>query len=47
MPPGEPGKVNLRLYPIEVTSGQSTVKGPYAAQTIPVSVENDCVVVEI
>jgi len=43
----DPQKVNLRLYPIEVAPGQTVVKGPYVAETIPVSVENDYVVVEL
>ncbi len=43
----DPEKVNLRLYPIEVAPGQTVVKGPYVAETIPVSVENDYVVVEM
>lgn len=43
----DPGRINLKLYPIEVTPGQSVVKGPYVAETIPVSVENDYVVVDV
>jgi nitrite reductase/ring-hydroxylating ferredoxin subunit len=43
----DPEKVNLRLYPIEVAPGQTVVKGPYVAETIPVSVENDYVVVDV
>lgn len=43
----EPDKVNLKLYPVEIAPGQDVVQGPYAAETIPVSVENEYVVVEV
>ncbi len=43
----DPGKVALRTYPAEVASGATLVQGPYAAETIPVAVEDDYVVVDV
>lgn len=43
----DPKKVNLRYYPVEVTPGQRVVEGPYVAETIPVSLDNEYVVVEM
>ena len=43
----DPEKVSLRTYKAEVTSGQRLVEGPYVAETIPVSIEDDYVVVEV
>jgi nitrite reductase/ring-hydroxylating ferredoxin subunit len=43
----DPEKVNLKLYSIEVAPGETVVKGPYVAETIPVSVEDEYVVVEV
>ena len=43
----EPGKVALRNYSVEVAPGQLVVEGPYVAETIPVTVEEDYVVVQV
>ncbi len=43
----DPGKVALRTYPAEIASGAALVQGPYMAETIPVAVEDDYVVVEV
>ena len=43
----DPAKVNLRPYPVEVAHGQQVAEGPYVAETIPVLVEQDYVVVEM
>jgi len=43
----DPGKISLRSYPIEVAEGQSVVQGPYVAETIPVTIEERYVVVEM
>jgi nitrite reductase/ring-hydroxylating ferredoxin subunit len=43
----DPAKVNLRQFPVEVAHGQAVAEGPYVAETIPVSVEQDYVVVEM
>jgi 3-phenylpropionate/trans-cinnamate dioxygenase ferredoxin subunit len=43
----DPSKFSIREYPVEVVEGQTIVKGPYVAETIPVSVEEQYVVVEM
>jgi nitrite reductase/ring-hydroxylating ferredoxin subunit len=43
----EPGRVNLRTFPVEVAAGSAVVEGPYVAETIPVSVEEQYLVVEM
>lgn len=43
----DPDKTRIRTYPVELEAGSSVVKGPYVAETIPVSVEQQYVVVEM
>ena len=43
----DPDKVSLRNYSVEVAPGQRVVEGPYVAETIPVTVEEEYVVVEV
>jgi nitrite reductase/ring-hydroxylating ferredoxin subunit len=43
----DPSKISVRSYPIEVAEGQRVVQGPYVAETIPVTVEEQYVVVEM
>jgi nitrite reductase/ring-hydroxylating ferredoxin subunit len=43
----DPSRIKTRQYPVEVAPGTSLVKGPYTAETIPVSVEEDYVIVEV
>ena len=42
----EPAKVRARAYPTEIAAGAEVVKGPYVAETVPVTVEKQYVVVE-
>jgi nitrite reductase/ring-hydroxylating ferredoxin subunit len=42
----EPAKVRARAYPTEIAAGAEVVKGPFVADTIPVIVEEQYVVVE-
>src|SRR5947209_6094172 len=42
----DPGKLKTRRYQVTVEQGATLVEGPYKAETFPVSVENDYVVVE-
>ena len=42
-----PDKIKVKSYPVEVEAGTQVVKGPYMAETVPVSVENDYVVVSV
>ena len=42
----EPSRVRARRYPVSVQPGTRLVAGPYVAETIPVTVENDYVVIE-
>ena len=43
----EPDRIATRHYDVAVTSGADVVKGPYIAETIPVAVEADYLVVEM
>lgn len=42
----DPDKVRTRNYAVSVEPGARLVEGPYNAETFPVAVENDYVVVE-
>ena len=43
----EPDRIATRHYDVAVASGADVVKGPYIAETIPVAVEADSLVVEM
>ena len=43
----DPDKVRVRDYKVEVASGQRVVQGPYVAETVPVSVEEEYIVVDV
>jgi nitrite reductase/ring-hydroxylating ferredoxin subunit len=42
-----PDRVRTKAYPTEVARGCSVVEGPYVAERVEVSVEDDYVVVEV
>jgi 3-phenylpropionate/trans-cinnamate dioxygenase ferredoxin subunit len=42
----DPARIQTRAYPVEVATGQTVVQGPYVAETVPVTVEEDYVVVD-
>lgn len=43
----DPEKIRLRAYPAGVRHGDAVSEGPYVAETIPVKVEEDYVVVDV
>jgi nitrite reductase/ring-hydroxylating ferredoxin subunit len=43
----DPQSLRIRQFDVEVTAGDELVKGPYVAESFPVSVEEDYLVVEI
>jgi 3-phenylpropionate/trans-cinnamate dioxygenase ferredoxin subunit len=43
----DPERVRTRTYPVAVASGGELVPGPYVAETVQVTVEDDYVVVEV
>ena len=43
----EPDRIQTKQYPVEIAAGTDLVKGPYIAETIPVSVEENYIVVEV
>ncbi len=43
----DPGKLALKAYAVSVEPGATVVEGPFVAETFPVTVENDYVVVEV
>ncbi len=42
-----PESIRTKAYSVEVKPGQTVVEGPYVAETVPVSVEEAYVVVEV
>lgn len=42
----DPKKIRTRSYQVEVEDGSALVKGPYVADTFPVSIEDQYVVIE-
>jgi 3-phenylpropionate/trans-cinnamate dioxygenase ferredoxin subunit len=42
-----PESVKARTYAVEVVPGETLAKGPFVAETVPVSVEQNYVVVEL
>jgi nitrite reductase/ring-hydroxylating ferredoxin subunit len=43
----EPDDVKVRSYAVKVEPGEALVRGPFAAETVPVAVERDYIVVEM
>jgi nitrite reductase/ring-hydroxylating ferredoxin subunit len=43
----DPSKISVRNYPMEVVPGTAVVQGPYVAETLPVTVEEQYVIVEM
>jgi len=43
----DPSRVRARRYAVSVQPGTGLVAGPYVAETVPVTVEGDYVVVEV
>jgi len=43
----DPSNTYARTYPVTVATGEELARGPYVAETFPVSIENDYVVVEL
>ena len=42
-----PESVKARTYPVEVVAGETLAKGPFVAETVPVSVEQNYIVVDL
>jgi nitrite reductase/ring-hydroxylating ferredoxin subunit len=42
----DPARLRVRQYPVSVRSGTDLVEGPYVAESFPVRLENNYVVVE-
>jgi 3-phenylpropionate/trans-cinnamate dioxygenase ferredoxin subunit len=43
----DPDRIRTKAYPVAAESGASVVNGPYIAETVPVRVEEDYVVVDM
>jgi len=43
----DPERIRTRSYPVQVQAGGHLVEGPYVAETVPVRVEEEYVVVEM
>ena len=42
-----PRQVKARNYPVEIETGTALAKGPYVAETVPIRVEDEYLVVTI
>ena len=42
----DPKRVKVRSYPVAIESGEELQKGPYVAETFPVRVEDNYVIIE-
>lgn len=43
----DPEKIRSKSYPVTTASGAAVVAGPYKAETVPVCVEEDYIVVDV
>ena len=43
----DPDDLRVRRYAVHVEPGEALARGPYVAETVPVTVEHDYVVIEI
>lgn len=43
----DPKRTRVKRYPVAVTTGEALLKGPYQAETFPVSVEADYLVIDL
>lgn len=43
----DPNDTKVRAYPVSVEPGETLVRGPFVAETFPVAVEQDYIVVEV
>ena len=43
----DPDKIKTKAYPVGTASGAKVVEGPYVAETVPVRVEEDYIVVDV
>lgn len=43
----DPNDTKVRAYPVSLEAGEALVKGPFVAETFPVAVEQDYIVVEV
>ena len=43
----DPERIRTKTYAVEAKSGSSVVEGPYVAETVPVRIEEDYIVVDV
>jgi 3-phenylpropionate/trans-cinnamate dioxygenase ferredoxin subunit len=43
----DPSKVRVRTFEVAVMDGAALAEGPYVAETFPVSVENEYIVIDV
>jgi hypothetical protein len=43
----DPQHTRIRSYPVEIEDGEALAKGPYVAETFPVTIEESYVLVEV
>lgn len=43
----EPERIRTRSYPVDTASGAAVIDGPYVAETVPVRVEENYIVVDV
>ena len=45
--PCDPKHMRVRSYPVRIEPGETLAKGPYVAETFPVTVEESYVLIEV
>ncbi|HEU0061652.1 MAG TPA: Rieske (2Fe-2S) protein [Hyphomicrobiaceae bacterium] len=43
----DPQRVRVRSYPVEIEAGATLAKGPYVAETFPVTIEESYVLIDV
>jgi nitrite reductase/ring-hydroxylating ferredoxin subunit len=43
----DPARVRVRSYPVAIAAGETLAKGPYVAETFPVTIEESYVLVQV
>jgi nitrite reductase/ring-hydroxylating ferredoxin subunit len=43
----DPARIRTKMYAVQTTPGATVVEGPYVAETVPVSVEENYIVVDV
>ena len=43
----DPERIRTKAYPVDTASGATVIEGPYVAETVPVRVEENYIVIDV